>query len=698
MAAFSTAFHRHAPFNGGSINSIPTITSMPKLKFRYSPIADTLAYTINPIRDFNSASRVGNMSIAQAFKQNREGFCQQRNEPLHTFKRWFQFIRDISPGGSWWDLSVLEQNIEGFPIEADTMTALNALNKMWALVADDKWILYTAFGALTVAAVSEISIPGILAASVFSAQNGEMSVLYQNSRLLMFLCITSGICSGLRSGCFAIANLILVKRLKETVYSSLLLQDISFFNTEAVGNLTSRISTDCQRLSHIIGNDIHWILRNILQGTGALITLMTLSWPLALSSLVVCFILSVIFLFYGKYQKKAALLAQNMVASANEVAQETLSSMRTIRAYGTEAEELQRFTQWIDRLAFVGVRESAANGLWTLSFHTLYRSTQVLAVALGGMSILTGRVTAEQLTKYVLYCEWLIYAAWRLQDRMSSLLQSIGACEKVFQLMQLPPSSEFLSNGVKLQKLTGHIDFVNVSFHYTSRKMVPILDNVNFSIKPNEVVAIVGASGSGKSTLISLLLRLYEPISGEIFIDGIPLREMDIKWLRENIGFVGQEPHLFHMDVKSNIRYGCSRSIDQEEMEFAAKNAYVHEFISALPNGYDTIIDDNLVSGGQKQRIAIARALLRDPIILILDEATSALDAESEGYIKEVLRSLKNDTRRGTTVIVIAQRLSTIKAADRILVLNDGQVVESGSHEELVQKEGGGGGGVCTVI
>ncbi|KAI3474917.1 hypothetical protein Pfo_030228 [Paulownia fortunei] len=582
------------------------------------------------------------------------------------------------------------------------MTVLKALRQMWALVADEKWILYTAFGALTVAAVSEISMPGILTASVFSAQNGEMLVLYQNSQRLIFLCITSGICSGLRSGCFALANMILVKRLRETVYSSLLLQDISFFDTEAVGDLTSRISTDCQRLSHTIGNDIHLILRNVLQvtilGTGAFITLMTLSWPLALSSLVICLILSAIFLIYGQYQKKAALLAQDFVASAIEVAQETLSLMRTIRAYGTEREEFQRFTQWLDRLAFVGMRESVAYGFWTLSFNTFYRSTQVFAVLLGGMSILTGCVSAEQLTKYVLYCEWLIYAAWRLQDSMSSLLQSVGACEKVFQLMHLPPSCEFLSEGrrlsfgliipLKLQRLTGRVDFVNVSFHYSSRKRVPILKNVNFSIQANEVVAIVGISGSGKSTLINLLLRLYEPIYGEIFINGIPLREMDIRWLREKIGFVGQEPHVFHMDVKSNISYGCIRSIGQEEIEFAAKNAYAHEFISALPSGYDTIIDDNLLSGGQKQRIAIARALLRDPIILVLDEATSALDAESEGHIKEILRSLKKDSTRRMTVVIIAQRLSTIKAADRILVMNDGQVVESGSHRELLRKNG----------
>ncbi|XP_047956660.1 ABC transporter B family member 26, chloroplastic-like isoform X1 [Salvia hispanica] len=682
MAALRTAFHLPTYFNDRNTNSISI--SRTSLHCSNSSSAENLP----PSSNLSYAIR--RMCVSHAINNHRENCLEEVNEnALRIIVKWFELIRDVFPGGRWWNLRDFEQNVDGSPIAAEPITVLQALREMWALLAEEKWILYTALGALAVAAVSEITMPGILAASVFSAQNGEMLVFYQNSWLLILLCITSGICSGLRSGCFAVANAILVKRLRKAVYRSLLLQDVSFFDTEAVGDLTSRVSTDCQRLSQTVGNDIHMILRNIFQGIGAFICLMTLSWPLALSSLVICCILSLIFLIYGQYQKKAALLAQNFVASSNEVAQETLSFIRTIRAYGTEKEELQRFTRWIERLASVGMRESVAYGLWTLSFSILYRSTQVLAVIFGGMSILSGHVSTEQLTKYILYCEWLIYAAWRLQDSMSSLLQSVGACAKVFQLMHLPPSSEFMSKGVKLQGLIGCVDFVNVSFHYSSRKMVPVLKNVNFSIKANEMVAIVGASGSGKSSLISLLLRLYEPTEGEILMNGVPLREMDMGWLRENIGYVDQEPHLFHMDIMSNLTYGCSRSIiGVEEIESATKNAHAHEFVSALPQGYHTVIDDNLLSGGQKQRIAIARALLRDPIILIFDEATSALDADSEGYIKEILQVLKKDADRRMTMIIVAQRLSTIKEADKIVVLEDGQVVETGTYTELHNKNG----------
>lgn len=181
-----------------------------------------------------------------------------------------------------------------------------------------------------------------------------------------------------------------------------------------------------------------------------------------------------------------------------------------------------------------------ASGFWNMSFQTLYRSTQVIAVAVGGISIMSGHVSAEQLTKYVLYCEWLIYATWRVVDNLSSLLQSIGASEKVFQLMDLVPSDQFLSEGMKLQKLVGHIQFVNVSFHYPSRITEPILNHVNLSMQAKEAVAIVGSSGSGKSTLVNLILRLYEPINGQIYIDGFPLKDLDIRWFRENIGLVRQ--------------------------------------------------------------------------------------------------------------------------------------------------------------
>ncbi|XP_019420349.1 PREDICTED: ABC transporter B family member 26, chloroplastic-like [Lupinus angustifolius] len=604
---------------------------------------------------------------------------------FHRLRKWVQFLPLILPGGKWWNLS--DEDVQA-QVLAKPITVWRALAKMWHLVSRDRWVIFAAFTALIFAAVSEISIPHFMTASIFSAQNADITVFHRNVRLLVLMCIISGICSGIRGCCFGIANMILVKRMRETLYSSLLLQDISFFDTETVGDLTSRLGADCQQVSRVIGNDINLILRNFLQGAGSLIYLLTLSWALGLSTLLICSILIAVMLHYGRYQKKSARLVQEVTASANEVAQETFSLIRTVHVYGTEKEELGRYKSWLEKLADISLRQTAAYGFWNLSFNTLYHSTQVIAVLFGGVSILAGHITAEKLTKFILYSEWLIFSTWWVGDSVSNLMQSVGASEKVFHLMDLASSSQFIARGVKLQSLTGQIEFLNISFHYPSRPTVPVVQLVNFVVHPSEVVAIVGLSGSGKSTLVNLLLRLYEPTNGQILIDGIPLKNLDVKWWRERIGYVGQEPKLFRMDISSNIKYGCTRDVKQEDIELAAKQAYAHDFISALPNGYETLVDDDLLSGGQKQRIAIARALLRDPKILILDEATSALDAESEHNVKGVLRSVRSDSHSRRSVIVIAHRLSTIQTADRIVVMDGGQVVENGSHRELLLKDG----------
>ncbi|QCD90680.1 ATP-binding cassette [Vigna unguiculata] len=605
-------------------------------------------------------------------------------ELLQRIRKWLDFLPSILPGGRWWDFS---HDVD-VQLVAQPVTVWRALGKMWELVARDRWVIIAAFSALIVAAVSEISIPHFLTASIFSAQGADLAVFHRNVRLLVLLCVTSGICSGIRGCCFGIANMILVKRMRETLYSSLLLQDISFFDNETVGDLTSRLGADCQQVSRVIGNDLNLILRNFLQGGGSLIYLLILSWPLGLCTLVICSILAAVMLRYGSYQKKAARLIQEVTASANDVAQETFSLIRTVRVYGTEEEEYGRYNWWLEKLADISLRQSAAYGVWNFNFNILYHSTQVIAVLFGGMSILAGHITAEKLTKFILYSEWLIYSTWWVGDNISNLMQSVGASEKVFHLMDLSPSSQFTERGkcIKLQRLMGRIEFLNVSFHYPSRPTVSVVQHVSFAVHPGEVVAIVGLSGSGKSTLVNLLLRLYEPTSGQILVDDTPIKDLDIMWWREKIGFVGQEPKLFRMDISSNIKYGC-RDVKHEDIEWAAKQAYAHDFISALPNGYETLVDDDLLSGGQKQRIAIARALLRDPKILILDEATSALDAESEHNVKGVLRSVRSDSAT-RSVIVIAHRLSTIQAADRIVVMDGGQIVEIGSHRELLLRDG----------
>ncbi|XP_078447214.1 transporter associated with antigen processing protein 1 isoform X2 [Wolffia australiana] len=482
--------------------------------------------------------------------------------------------------------------------------------------------------------------------------------------------------------------MILVKRMREMLYSTLILQNMSFFDKKTVGNLTSRLGADCQQVSQVIGNDLNLISRNLLQGSGTMIYLFVISWKLALTTLSICTILAVVMTFHGRYQKRAAESVQDTTANANDVAQDVFSLIKTVRVFGTEKQEYERYLRCLKTLADIGLRQSIVYGFWNSSFSIFYHFAQAIAVIIGGASIMSGNFSAEQLTKFILYSEWSIFATWRMADNWSSLTQAVGASREVFNLMDCQPDKEFLVKGEKLPSLTGCVEFENISFYYPSRKTVPALDNINLSIYPSEVLAIVGLSGSGKSTLVNLLLNLYEPTSGQILIDGSPFNNLDKKWIRERIGYVGQEPRLFRMDVSSNIRYGCPRKVTQEEVELAAKQAIAHEFISSLPNGYDTLVGDSLLSGGQKQRIAIARAILRDPDILILDEATSALDAETEHYVKELLHEFKSNSKKRRTVIVIAHRLSTIQSADRIVVMDAGKIVEEGSHQQLVSTNG----------
>ncbi|BFI25167.1 protein MpABC4 [Marchantia polymorpha subsp. ruderalis] len=602
---------------------------------------------------------------------------------FYQLRRIWQAFLSILPYGSWWNVGDRVEN------DKASITFISAMHRLWELISPDKLVIGTAFFALVVAALSEITIPHFVAATIFSAQGGLTDKFYKNAKLLAVMSCTYGLFSGLRGGCFGVANQILVRRMREKLFTNLLNQDIAFFDMEAVGALTSRLGSDCQQVSRIIGNDLNVMFRNGLQGLGAFIYLMTLSWQLAISTFVICSTMWCFMRFYGRYQKSTAKTAQDSVASANEVAEETLSLARVVRTFGTEKDEVARYTKWSKRLVDINLRQNVAYGFWTWSSNTLYNATQVVALLIGGGYVMTGQISAEQLTKFVLYSEWVVHSTWWVGDHWASLMQAIGASEKVFNLLDLPPSTQLVSKGRKLPEVRGRIQFNDICFQYPARPQVPVLRNVSFSIFPGELVAVVGLSGSGKSTIVGLLLRLYEPSHGQILIDGVPLNDLDIKWFRHQLGVVSQEPRLFSMDIASNISYGCSRSITTQDIEKAAKQANAHDFIMALPDGYKTIVDNVRLSGGQKQRIAIARALLRDPAILVLDEATSALDSESEHLVQKALdRAMRGDGKRKRTVLVIAHRLSTIRAAHRIVVMHQGQIAEMGSHDELIKLDG----------
>jgi len=302
----------------------------------------------------------------------------------------------------------------------------------------------------------------------------------------------------------------------------------------------------------------------------------------------------------------------------------------------------------------------------------------------GGRMVMAGDLTVGELATFILYTLIVAMAMSTLADLWSDFARARGASERVFELLDREPGVD-AGGGSVLAVVTGRVELDGAGFAYPSRPEVEVLSEVDLTLEPGSVTALVGPSGAGKSTVAALLLRLYDPTSGVVRLDGRDLRSLDADWLRRNIGTVAQEPVLFSTSVAANIRYGRPDAAD-DELEAAARAAHAHDFITALPDGYDTEVGERGVklSGGQKQRVAIARALLKDPPILILDEATSSLDAESESLVQDALERLMTDR----TSLVIAHRLSTVKNADRVVVLDGGRVVETGSHDELMAADG----------
>eukprot|EP00897_Mesotaenium_endlicherianum_P010295 jgi/Mesen1/9294/ME000060S08736 len=558
--------------------------------------------------------------------------------PLLRFMQLLKIIRSVLPYGSWWDIG-------GDDDATGDENFRKGMKRMVSLVAPDWKILTFSFTFLVIAALAEVSIPHYVAATIFSAANNLPTKFNYNARQLALMTVTYGVFSGIRGALFGIAN----QRL-----------EIAFFDTEGVGDLTSRLGADCQQVSRIIGVDLNIMLRNALQAVGALGYLVTLSWPLALSTAGVSGFLWVLMMIYGRFQRRAAKLTQDHTASANE------------------------------RLIDLGLRKSVAYGFWTWCSNTLYNATQVVALLVGGGYVMAGAISAEQLTKYILYAEWVVHSTWWVGDHWAAMMEAIGASARVFELLDLPKAPQLVNKGKILPKLRGHIEFQNVSFAYPTRPTMPVLTNVSLTFHPGELIALVGLSGSGKSTLIGLLQRLYEPTQGQVLIDGVPLQELDIGWFRQHLGVVSQARACTcpreNTDVAANIAYGASSTVQMDDIRHAARQANADAFIASLPAGYATPVDNARLSGGQKQRIAIARALVRKPAVLVLDEATSALDAESEHNVQVALdRAMRDDKGQGRrTVLVIAHRLSTVRAADRIVVMKGGQVAEVGSHDELL--------------
>lgn len=489
--------------------------------------------------------------------------------------------------------------------------------------------------------------------------------------------------SALRYYFFTLAGEKTVKRLRDRLFGQILGQDITFFDQQKTGELIGRLSSDTAVLQNALSVNISMLVRALVQALGGVFMLFLTSAKLTVFILIIIPPLGFLAARFGKKVKSISKRAQDALAKSSGVAEEGIGGVRTVKAFAQEKFEKDRYHSRLEASFSLSKEKIKEVARFTNLVSLVGLTAVVFIVWYGGTLVIKGEMSVGTLTSFLLYVITVGFSVGMLGSLYTDFMSAFGASGRIFELLE--KETENLDAG-NPHINEGNIEFKDVHFSYPARPQFPILQGVTFSIAPHETVAVVGPSGAGKSTLVQLLMRFYEASSGQITFDHENSKTFSLKGLRHSIGLVSQEPVLVSESLFENIRYGKPEAT-MEEVVDAAKKAFAHDFITSFPDGYDTLVGERGVqlSGGQKQRVAIARALLKNPKILILDEATSSLDAESEHLVQKALE----DQIGKRATLIIAHRLSTVKRADKILVLEHGKVVQTGTHQELYKQENG---------
>lgn len=504
--------------------------------------------------------------------------------------------------------------------------------------------------------------------------------------VLLLIFLANAIFSFLRIYLFEIVTQKGLALLREKTYTNLIKLPIQFFNTRRVGELNSRISADISLLQTTFTTSIAEFLRQILTILGGIIMLSTISGKLTIFMLAVVPIIALIAYFFGRFIGKLSKQTQDIIAESNTVVEETLQGINVVKAFANEVFEINRYKLSINKIVKISLANARFRGAF-VSFIIFGLFGAIIGVIWYGLLLKeSGEITQGDLLSFVIYTVFVGASFGGIADVYAQLVKATGATENLLDIIEEAPEEINTTSTHEKFDLVGNIEFKEIAFSYPNRAENEVIKSVSLKINQGEKIAFVGQSGAGKSTLVSLLLRFYEVTKGEISINNVNINEYNLTNLRENIAIVPQEVMLFGGTIKENILYGKPNSTDVD-VEEAAKKANAHDFISSFPEGYKTLVGERGIqlSGGQKQRIAIARAVLRNPKILILDEATSSLDSESESLVQEALEKLMI----GRTSIIIAHRLSTIKNVDTIYVIENGKISETGSYNNLVSKDSG---------
>ena len=541
--------------------------------------------------------------------------------------------------------------------------------------------LFLALGSLVL-----LTFPQAVRITIDQAVETNNLALINKMGLVMLVILTiQAIAMALRYYLFTLAGERTVKRIRHKLFDKLLEQEIGFFDGQKTGDLMSRINSDSTVLQNTLSVNISMILRNLASAVGGFVFLFITSWKLSLLLIIILPPSALMAARFGGKVRKISKNLQHSLGGASAVADESLSNIRTVRSFAAEDVESSRFLGALDAALEIAKNKIGFIARFTGVISLLGSVAIVLVLWLGARMVIHDEITIGTLSAFILYTMTVAISVSTLGGLWTDFMNATGASSRIFQILNRTPLISH-EKGKTLESLKGKITLRNIQFSYPTRPDYKVFENLSLSIEEGEAVALVGKSGSGKSTIAALIQRLYDPDIGEICIDGTDITDLSARWLRRQIGTVSQEPILMSTSIRENISYGKPNASDAE-IKKAAEFAFAADFICGFPKKFETLVGERGIqlSGGQKQRIAIARAMLKNPQILILDEATSALDSESEELVQRALQNLMKDR----TVLIIAHRLSTVKNTDRVIVLSNGEIVEEGSHNDLLNTPDG---------
>lgn len=566
-------------------------------------------------------------------------------------------------------------------------TSLSKAILIFKYAGNNKWKFYVGLFFLLLTSVTALAFPKFLGMLVDCVANKDSAMANKIALGLFGILLLQSLFSFFRLSLFINFTENTLANIRFALYENLIKLPMSFFAQKRVGELNSRLSADISQLQDTLTSTIAEFLRQFILIIGGFIILATISLKLTLMMMSIVPVVAVAAVIFGRFIRKYGKKTQDKVAESQVVVEETLQGITNVKAFANEWYEIQRYKNKINEIVKIAIKGGQYRGFFA-SFIIICLFGAVVAVVWYGVSLtITGEMkNVGQLISFVLYSAFIGASFGGIAELYSQLQKAIGSTERIFELLEETPEKISSKPRLTVEKIKGSVAFKNVQFSYPSRLEIQVLKNVSFTASFGQKIAIVGPSGAGKSTISSLLLRFYDIDAGEILIDDKNIYDYDLEQLRGNMSIVPQDVILFGGTIRENIAYGKPNATE-EEIILAAKQANALNFINGFPEKFETLVGERGIklSGGQRQRIAIARALLKNPSILILDEATSSLDSESEKLVQEALETLME----GRTSIIIAHRLSTIRNADAILVLDNGIISEQGTHKELLELENG---------